>query len=288
MAEKFPYSVSLLSWGLNEEKLLEKFLDRAFAMMDEYVSDFEIIFVNDGSTDLTGEIAERYMRREPRLRVIHNEKNLNVGLSCRRAIEAARKDFLFWQVVDWAYDLEQLPIFLDLLHHYDVVQGIRPTPERILSHIPIIRSIYRVSGRSDTLWKAVVSLSNYYVQRMIFAAPFHDFQNVTFYRTSMVQSLPLQAKTPFINPELLIRTYYKKMRFIEVPIPFIPRKEGEGKGTKLPILLRTVSDIIKNGLLWGVQMRMQNEAGTIHRVAEPFHLEDEVLRKVLPLFKYYR
>ena len=139
---KFDRSVSLLAWGYNEEQLIEGFLDRAFALMDEVVEDFEVIFVNDGSYDRTGEIVDAYASREPRLRVIHNERNLNVGISCRRAIAAASKDYLLWQCVDWSYDLKNIRIFLELTKYYDIIQGVRPTPIRIFSNIPVIRSVY--------------------------------------------------------------------------------------------------------------------------------------------------
>ncbi|MDP1774191.1 MAG: glycosyltransferase, partial [Methylobacter sp.] len=73
LSKKFDRSVSLLAWGYNEEQLIEGFLDQAIALMNEVVEDFEIIFVNDGSSDRTGEIVDAYALREPRLRVIHNE-----------------------------------------------------------------------------------------------------------------------------------------------------------------------------------------------------------------------
>ena len=292
LAQKFHHSVSLLAWGLNEEELLEKFLDRAFALLDATVEDYEVIFVDDGSTDGTAKILERYRCKEPRLKIITNLKNVNVGISCRRAVKAASKEFLFWQTVDWSYDIDALRIYLELLKHYDVVQGIRPVPERLLSYIPVLRSIYRIKGRSDNLWKAMVSLGNYYVQRILFGVHFHDFQNVTFYPTRLVQSLDLGAVTPFVNPEMLIKAFYRGSRFIEVPISFIPRSKGEAKGTKLGTIIRTVADILKHWCSWGWKIRLlfseRCNRGSIQRVASPIQLPDEVLILVLPLLKKFR
>jgi len=110
------------------------------------------------------------------------------------AISNASKDYLFWQTVDWSYDLRNLRTFLELLNHFDVVQGIRPVPIRLLSYIPVLRSIYRVNKRSDTFRKAVVSLGNYYLLRLLFGAKFQDFQNVTFYSTKFVHSLSIVAR----------------------------------------------------------------------------------------------
>lgn len=290
---KFDRSVSLLSWGLDEEDLVADFLERAFMLLDQTVDDWEVVFVDDGSTDRTGGILAEYARRESRLRVVTNPVNLNVGLSCRRAIENASKEFLFWETVDWSYDIDDLRIFLELLKHYDVVQGIRPVPERLLSYIPVVRSIYRVKGRSDNLWKAMVSLGNYYVQRLLFGVHFHDFQNVTFYPTRLAQSLGLRGVTPFVNPEMLIKAYYQGAHFIEVPIPFIPRVKGEAKGTKVMTIIRTVIDILRHWLTWGWKLRIpsgtaQAKRGSIDRVARPFRLPDKVLALVLPLFRHFR
>lgn len=289
--EKFSHSLSLLSWGLNEEDLVESFLERAFELLGSVADDYEIVFVNDCSTDRTREILESYASKEPRLRVIHNERNLNVGLSCRRAVAAARKDYLFWQTVDWSYDLKNLPIFLKLLDKFDVVQGIRPTPIRMLSYIPVVKSIYRVQSRSDNLRKAVVSLGNYYLLRILFGIPLHDFQNVTIYPTQFAQSFEIRGRTSFVNPEFLIRASFAGARIIEVPIPFIPRSVGQAKGTQWRTIIRSVIDIFRNWILWGWKLRFGSSSTSrmaISRVADPFQLDEDVLRTVTPLFKEFR
>lgn len=284
---KFDDSVSLLTWAYNEENLVEDFLERAVNLLDLTVSDWEIIFVDDCSTDRTPQILRAFAAHEPRLKIIRHERNLNVGFACRTAIANSRKKYLFWQTVDWSYDIGKLRVFLELLKYFDVVQGNRPVPIRLLSYIPVLRSIYRVRGRSDNFYKAIISLGNYYLLRILFGVHFHDFQNVTFYPTHLAQQLPLQAQTSFVNPELLLRTYHSGARFIEVPIRFIPRAQGDAKGTKLKAVLRSVIDTLRNWLLWGAQLRFakRSRAGWIWRVAEPFRLDQSTLRLILPLFE---
>lgn len=285
--DKFKDSVSLLAWGYNEESLIEAFLDRAIALMDSTVEEFEIVFVDDGSTDRTGAIVDSYAAREPRLKVVHHERNQDVGTAIRTAVRSASKTYLLWETVDWSYDIKNLRIFLELMAHFDVVQGVRPVPERLLSRTPLIRSIYRIKGRSDTFRKAFVSLANYYVLRILFGVPFHDFQNVTIYRTAFVQSLDHNGKSAFSNPEYLLRAYAAGARVIEVPINFIPRSEGTGKGTQWRGILNALLDIGTQWLSWGWKLRRDQyfASGRIDRVAEPFKLEESVLRLVLPLFK---
>jgi glycosyltransferase involved in cell wall biosynthesis len=282
----------MLAWGYNEEGLVEDFLARAFALLKNTVNDYELVFVDDGSTDRTPGILADYARREPRLRVITHETNLNVGYACRTSVGAAQKEFLFWQTVDWSYDLTYLRIYLELLHYFDVVQGIRPAPERLLSHIPVIRSIYRIKFRSDSLRKAIVSLSNYYLLRLLYGVEFHDFQNITFYPTALAQAVTLEGKTSFVNPELLIKTHAWGASFIEVPIRFIPRQKGEAKGTKWKTVLRSVRDVFGNWIKWGLKLRLERRRHQrpkqIFRVSQPVYLDEEVLHIIVPLFICYR
>ncbi len=286
---KFRRGVSLLAWAYNEEILIEGFLHRAVALLDSVATDWEIVLVDDCSTDRTNEIATAFAAREPRVNVVRHERNLNVGMACRTALAHAGKEFLFWQTVDWSYDISKLRIFLELLMHYDAVQGIRPVPIRLMSYIPVLRSIYRVRRRSDSLYKAVISLGNYYFLTILFGVRFHDFQNVTFYKTRVVQQLPLVARTSFINPELLLRNYYNGARFIEVPIRFISRQHGVPKGTRPIVVIRSVVDTVRNWIGWGASSRHRRaQSQPIRRVSEPFRLDQPILRLVLPLFDDFR
>lgn len=288
---KFDRGVSLLAWAYNEEEALPAFLERAQQLAESALADYELVLVDDGSTDRSPEILAAASRANPRIRVLTNERNLNIGYSAKRAFASARKEFLCWQTIDWSYDLSHLRIFLELLRKFDVVWGVRPTPERLLSHIPILNSIYRVRSRSDTLRKAVVSLVNYYVVRLLYGIDFHDYQNIGFLPTALVQSFALQGNTSFLGPELLSRAYGRGLRFLEVPIPFLPRRAGQAKGTRLRTILRSAHDILLNWFRWGWRFRLEHlrdREQRIFRVNEPAFLDDETLALVLPLFKYFR
>jgi glycosyltransferase involved in cell wall biosynthesis len=283
--------LSLLAWAYNEEQLVEGFLERAVSLLEETVDDYEVVFVDDGSTDETGALADAFARTHPMVRVIHHPQNLNVGMACRTAVAHARKDYLLWQTVDWSYDLTNLRLFLELLDYYDVVQGVRPVPIRLLSYIPVVRSIYRVRSRSDNIRKALVSLINYYVLRILFGVRFHDFQNVTIYPRRLVQSFAMRGRTSFVNPEFLIRSYAAGAGFIEVPISFIKRSAGKAKGTKLRTILRAVIDIAGNWLQWGWRFRLGGRLAwaphRIERVSAPFALREPVLRICVAMFREF-
>lgn len=288
---KFDRSVSLLSWGYNEQESIEAFLRRMVSLLEHTVVDFEIIFVNDGSTDLTGKRADAFAERDGRVRVIHNSRNMNVGRAASRAIAAANGEILFWQTVDWSYDLTHVRLFLELTKHYDVVQGVRPVAQNTPGKLSLVALLRGIGRRSDTIPKAIISVTNYWLVRLLFGVPLSDFQNVTFYKSAFVKTLKLHSVTGFSNPELLIRAFARGARFLEVPIRFLPRDTGEAKGTRLGTVVRSILEIFHAWLRWGIHLRGARKSGVdnqIHRVNDRGQLSGDVRRLVEPLFKEYR
>lgn len=245
-AGKFDRSVSLLCWAYNEEDSITGYLERASRLLEETVQDYEIVLIDDGSTDRTFALAQEFQKKNPRLAIYQNECNLNVGISSRRAIQRATKEYLFWQTIDWCYDISDLRACLEHLKTYDIVQGTRKGTSDLLI------DPRHLGRRSDTVRKGIVSIINYLVIRTLFRIPLSDFQNVTFYPTRWIQSVQYEAKSSFANPEGLIKSYWNGLTIKEVPIAFIPRGAGEAKGTKIKAIVRSVTDILRLWFTWVV------------------------------------
>jgi len=242
--------------------------------MDEIVEDYEIILIDDGSIDRTYEIAKIFQAKNPKLKIFQNECNLNVGISSRRAIQRASKEFLFWQTIDWCYDISNLRKFLEYLKTYDIVQGIRRKPVHVkikfLRPIVVLAKLFGIehlTKRSDTVPKAFVSLINYLLVRFLFRVPLSDFQNVTFYPTKWIQSVHYEAKSSFANPEGLIKSYWAGMSIREVPIDFIPRQEGQANGTRIKAIKASIQDIFVLWFRWIVLgNRGKIQKGKIYKI----------------------
>jgi len=254
---RFDRSVSLLCWAYNEEDSIREYLERARQLMESCVEDYEIVLIDDGSTDRTYAIAEAFREEVPRLKIFRNETNLNVGISSQRAIQRASKEFLFWQTIDWSYDISNLRSFLEHLKDCDIVQGVRRTPdvrEGISPNSPAslfgLFDVKRLTRRSDTAPKAIVSLINYLLIRLLFQVPLSDFQNVTFYPTKWIQSIRYESKSSFANPEGLIKSYWSGKAIKEVTINFIPRAKGKAKGTRMKAIRNSVGDIFRLWWRW--------------------------------------
>ena len=289
-AEKLTHSVSMVCYGFNEEDSIADFFRKAVDLLESVVTDYEIIFVDDCSTDRTFEIAQEFARGNEHIRIVRNDRNRNIGYSFKRGVSLARCEYVFWQTIDWSYDLSDLRIFLELLEHYGVVVGVRPVPVRLLAYIPVVRSIYRVRTRSDDFIRAFVSLTNYYVLRLLFGLNVHDFQNIQFHRTKSLQSYELQGESSFLGIEMMIRARSSGLDLIEVPIRFLPRTAGASKGIRPAAIWKSCRDIAKNWLTWGWRFRLKGRGveTRIYRVLEPAFLSEQVIVLCAPLFKRYR
>jgi hypothetical protein len=270
----FDSGLSWLCWAYNEEAIIEEYVYRANALLQRTVTDYEIVVVDDGSTDGTPTLLEDLRRQIPQLRVITNETNRNVGYSCRRAIMEASKEYLIWQTVDWSYDVNLLRVFLEFLGTHDVVAGVRRAPiqqvnrlHRVLLGLIRLFGVKHITRRSDTIKKALVSVTNYLLVRALFRVPLSDYQNVCIYSTAKVQGMEKEANSSFLNPELLIKAYWSGSSIVEVPISFIPRQAGQAKGTSLKAIRASVSDIFRLWFKWVVlRQGLPRGRGTVRRL----------------------
>lgn len=255
LAGKHCFSLSMLGWALNEEQNIAAYIERAGQLLSSLTDDFELILIDDGSTDRTLEIARTYLKTCSWLRVVTNDRNRGSAYCGKRGIALATKDYLFWQTTDWAYDITRLAENLSYVHEYDVLQGVR-------LHTVCWRGLFR---RSDNWRKAVISIVNYLLVRLLFRLPLHDYQNVTVYPRCLIQSCTLESDSAFTNPECLLKVWWKGARIKEVPVAFLKRQRGQAKGTRLKVIVASMRDIVGWWWRWIVRGRRADRGrGVVH------------------------
>lgn len=268
-SEDFPFSISILTWVLDEEETIEDFLIKSKQFMNDLGLEFEHILIDDGSTDRTFEIATKIQNDYPQLRIYRNAKNLGPGWCTRLAVSYSTKDILFWQMADWSYDISDLKKYLFYFKQFDVVQGVR-IPPQVINQSKAFKKRYLLTiqhflERSDNFQKAFISITNYLLIRMLFRVPLLDYQNVTIYPRKLAQSLDLESSSPFTNPEMLFKSYWKGARIKQVPIGFNARKRGVAKGTRFIWLRKSTLQILFYWWKWIVfRSRPDFQSGQIH------------------------
>jgi glycosyltransferase involved in cell wall biosynthesis len=247
-----PKSLSMLGWALDEEENIAEYIERAEKFLASLAHDFEVILIDDGSSDRTAAIVEERQRTRPWLRLHQNGRNRGSGYNTKMAISLARKDYLFWQMVDWSYDLSRLGEYLPHLgKDCDVLQGVR---QGTVSLIGLLRK------RSDTSYKGLVSITNYLLVRALFRLPVHDYQNVTVYPTRLIQSITLESESAFTNPECLLKVWWKGVTIREFPVSFLKRQKGVAKGTRPGVVIRSIIDIFRWWVRWVILGRRSDRA----------------------------
>jgi glycosyltransferase involved in cell wall biosynthesis len=221
-------SLSLVMPGLNEELNIERAVRRARAALELHTREFEIIVVNDGSRDGTRAIADRLAAEDPRVRVLHNERNLNYGISLARGIQAARCEWILHDGMDLPLAPEDLPRFGEHFGDADVI---------------VVR---RVSREAHSPWRKLTSWVNNALLRLLFAPRARDLNFVQFYRRSWVQEVPITSTSPaFVTPELILRAEHAGRVVREVEAEFRRREAGKAHFGRPRDIAWTLRDMLR-------------------------------------------
>ncbi len=220
--------LSLIMPAYNEEASVEKTLRRCLAALEECADPFEILVIDDGSSDRTAEIAERIAAEDPRVRVLHNERNLNYGISLIRGIREARYEWILHDGVDLPLAPEDIATVCGYMSDADVLVA------------------RRADRGAHSPWRKLTSFTNNLLLRLLFAPRTRDLNFVQFYRRSFAQSLAIQSTGPAsVTPELILRAERLGARVREIRAEFRRREAGRAHFGRLKDIRWTLADMLK-------------------------------------------
>jgi dolichol-phosphate mannosyltransferase len=119
--EKIPHSVSFVVPALNEETVIEKVVRQIHATVDQLIKAYEVILIDDGSTDRTGQIMESLARELPNVRVLHNKPNIGLGASYQHGVGEAKYDYVMMLCGDGGLPASSLPAIIEKIGTADIV-----------------------------------------------------------------------------------------------------------------------------------------------------------------------
>jgi polyisoprenyl-phosphate glycosyltransferase len=229
-------SLSIALPAYNEESTLEAIvreaLDAALALGDP----FEILIVDDGSTDATSEIAARLEEEIDVVRVHRHSVNLGFAGAMRSCIAQSLGEYVFMAPSDGQGRLHDLRLFWALKDHYDLIFSSRlerkDSPRR---------------KASSGLW--------YLFLRFLFAYQIPEFSALFLFRRGRVPSLPIAVREDGLNflPLLYMTAMKQGMRVGVLGILEQPRRGGDAKGFDIALIARTIGEDFK--IWWRVRIR---------------------------------
>jgi glycosyltransferase involved in cell wall biosynthesis len=206
----------------NERECLEAVVRNAREVLARLVGSYEVLIVDDGSTDGTSALADALCARWPEVRVVHHPENLSFSGAIRTLYRNVRGQWLFLCPADGQVDVAEIEPFLARRDVADVVLGYRLT-------------------RPDRWYRRINSLLFKLITRMLFGFRFREISNCKLYRSDLLRDLPLISRpgTATIEPEVIFRLARKGARFAEVPYTLLARQGGTAKGAKMSMILKT-------------------------------------------------
>jgi glycosyltransferase involved in cell wall biosynthesis len=232
-AEKL--SVSACVPAFNEAGNVGALVKELNTVLGGLCGDYEIIVVDDGSTDETPAVLGDLSKDVSALRVITHRTNLGYGKSLRDSFDAARYDYVFYTDGDGQFDVSELTRFVE-----------RAAPGRAVVG-------YRTERSEGTLRKLTSWAYNKLI-RLLFGLSLRDIDcSFKIFPTSVVGSLLLKSDKFFIDTDLMVKLKNAGVEIEELSVRHLPREYGRSTVSPRHVIT-TIWEIIST---WGELRRKQ-------------------------------
>ena len=224
--KKMP-SISVFFPCHNEEDAVEELIHKTLTVLQKLTSDFEIIIVDDGSTDRTAQIADRLADQISQVKAVHHETNLGYGSALQSGFKAAEKELVFYTDGDAQFDINELPTLLPLINQYDIV------------------SCYRINRQEGLIrkfnafcWTKLVCI--------LFKLNLKDIDCAfKLYKRSIFDNIELESTGALIDTEILAKATRKGYSITQSPVHHYPRRAGASSGANPAVILRAFKELLK-------------------------------------------
>lgn len=222
-----PLSISVFFPCYNEEANVENTTRSALRTLERISDDFEVIIVNDGSKDHTGEIADRLAGEHPQVRAVHNNPNLGYGGALQRGFREATKPWIFYTDGDGQFDFDEIDKLLPLLDRYDIISG------------------YRLD-RKDSFIRKVNASAWTTLVNFVFNLWLRDIDCAfKIFPRDLFGEIEMKSMGALIDAEVLARAKRLGYTIGQVGVHHYSRTAGEQSGANLRVIARAFKELFK-------------------------------------------
>ncbi|WP_425397961.1 glycosyltransferase family 2 protein [Aeoliella sp.] len=225
--DDFPLStpMSICMPCFNEAQVLGEVLTGALAVLPEFLEEFEIVIVDDGSSDQTSEVVRSYAEKDDRVRLVRHEVNRGYGASVATGLRAAQGDWVFFTDGDGQFNLLDLPQLLVELESHDVVVGYRYD-----------RADHAMRKFNAYGWKMVI--------RTLMGLKIRDLDCAfKVFPRRVIDKLQLDAEGACISAEIMCQVARGGVSVAEVPVNHYPRSLGKATGANLKVITKAFREL---------------------------------------------
>ncbi len=219
--------ISLVLPCHNEAGNIQDVIIEAIAALEKVTGDFEIIVVDDGSTDGTREKAARLSAYKYRLKIKTHSKNLGYGAALRTGFAAADKAWIFFTDADRQFQISEITKLIPYLEQSKMVIGFR-------------------ARRQDPLHRRIYGAVFSFLIRVLFRVSARDV-NCAFkiFNRKIIADEKLVSRGALINAELLALARRKGIVWVEVPVSHFPRRAGKQTGGSFRVIARAPWELVR-------------------------------------------
>lgn len=224
---KHAVSLSVFFPCFNEQENVSRVVGRAVEVLCGLVADWEVIVVNDGSADRTGELADTLAAEHERVRAVHHERNSGYGAALRSGFAAATKQYVFYTDGDGQFDIAELDLLLSRRDEATIISG------------------YRRRRRDSAIRRLNAGCWGWLVQRLLgFRCRDVDCA-FKLYPRAIFDRMELKSTGALIDAEVLGRAARLGCTILDVPVTHLPRTAGEQTGAKPSVIFRAFRELLR-------------------------------------------
>ena len=225
--EKSKYSISIAIPCYNEASNIGRVVDLLLSHLPRLSDDFEIVIVNDGSKDDTGEIADRLAKENHCIRVVHHPVNQGYGAAVKSGYYAAEKELVCLFPGDGQFDIRELRKLLPLMERVDIA------------------ATYRIN-RQDPFNRKVNQFIYNRAIWLLFGLPFRDIDcGFKLMKQKIFKVVELETMGALIDAEFYFKSKRKGFTYEEIGVTHLPREGGVSTGAKLHVIFHAAYEIFR-------------------------------------------
>ncbi len=195
------YSISLIVPALNEEELIEKTVREILDQVQHQFSSYELILINDGSTDRTGEIMNQLANEFPSIQALHHSKNIGLGACYKQGVENAKLEFVMMLCGDGGLPSESLPPIFEAIGTADIV-------------VPYMKNLREIKTPFRyTLSRSYTSLLN-----SLFQQELNYYNGLPVHRLELLRQIDIVSSGFGFQGEILIKLLRAGCSYVQVGV----------------------------------------------------------------------
>ena len=222
-------TMSVIFPAFNEEGNIRRTVEEAVKVLSKVAISWEIIIVDDGSSDATIAICNDLKARYPEVEVIRHGQNRGYGAALKSGIMTAKYDLIFFSDSDGQFDLRELVQLICWSEDYDIVAGYR-------------------AKRQDPLHRRINALGWNVLVRLVLGIKIRDIDCAfKLFRRAVFDQVQIRSVGAMVNTEILAQAARLGMRIHQVKVNHFPRRHGKQSGANLHVIIKAFRELCR---LW--------------------------------------